>query len=213
MRTLKDNAPVLVIAAVTIIVFVGILLFASRTEQKTDVGSSVDQARFMTEGTHVRGEASASATLVEFSDFECPACGMFYPKISELEHKYPTSLKVVYKHFPLPQHTEARKAAEAAEAAGAQGKFWEMHDKMFENQKALKVEDLKKYAADLGLDTKKFDEELDSGKYAAKVQTDSALGTGLGVNSTPTFYLNGKKIVNLKSLNSLEDEIRKELKL
>ncbi|MEK7595645.1 MAG: thioredoxin domain-containing protein [Patescibacteria group bacterium] len=206
MRVLKDNAPVIIIVALTVLSFVGILYLASKQEKTQEGQTEVKSEELLTEGTYVKGEASASATLVEFSDFQCPACKLFYPIIKSLEKKYEGKLRVAYKHYPLPQHQYAQKASEAAEAAGAQGKFFEYHDILFENQEKLTVEDLKSYARELGLNEERFNSDLDLGKYASKVKADVALGTKLGVDSTPTFYLNGKKM-KLKSINDLENQI------
>lgn len=211
MRALKENAVVVIITALTIVSFFGIVFMASNQEQKAQTAQTVDQSVLLTEGTNSIGEATAAATLVEFSDFQCPACAAFYPIVKQLKAKYGADLRVAYKHYPLPQHTFAKKAAEAAEAAGEQGKFWEYHDVLFDNQENLKIEDLKKYAADLGLDTAKFNEALDSGKFTKKVEADEALANKLGINSTPTFYLNGKKLV-IREGTDVEKAIKEVLK-
>lgn len=193
MRVLKENAPIVIIAALTVLAFAGVVYFASKSAT-TNV-NEVDPA-ILSDNTYFRGtaEASASATLIEFSDFQCPACGAYYPIVKELETRYAGKLKVGYKHFPLSQHPYAQKAAEAAEAAGAQGKFWEMHDIMFENQTALTIDDLKKYAKQLGLNMEQFSSDLESAKYAEKVNKDLTLGIKVGVDGTPTFFLDGKRL-------------------
>ncbi len=220
MRFIKDNLPIAIISLVTVAVFVGIVFLAGRSETTNEKASTVDPNIFINPQAHVRGKTSVLsesttsadpstfvATLVEFSDFQCPACGAFYPLVKQLEEEFKGKLKVVYKHYPLPQHQYALKAAEASEAAGAQGKFWEYHDLLFENQNDLSVGNLKKLANDLGLNIEQFNNDLDSGKYASTVSEDIKLGNKLNVNSTPTFYLNGKKLI-LRNADDLKKEIQ-----
>lgn len=156
------------------------------------------------------GSANPKATLVEFSDFECPSCAQAFPEVIRTVQKYKDDLRYVYRHFPLPKHANARKAAEAAEAAGVQGKFWEMHDLLFQNQSNLSEDNLLNLANKLGLDVAKFSEELKSGKFTQTVDKDIADAIKLGINSTPTFYLDGKKL-KLFSYSDLEKEIQKAL--
>ncbi len=146
-------------------------------------------------GRPSRGAADAKLTIVEFSDFECPYCGAAQPTIAQIEKDYAGKVKVVFMHFPLPFHPNAQKAGEAAECALDQGKFWELHDKMFANQQALGVAQLKAYAKDLGMNTTKFDACLDSGVKAAQVGTDQSKGQAAGVGGTPTFFINGLPVV------------------
>jgi len=144
-----------------------------------------------------KGPANAKVAMVEFSDFECPACGTAYGVIKQIAADYDGRIKIVYRDFPLTQHTFAFKSAEAGNCANEQGKFWEMHDIMFENQSALTISSLKKYAADIGLNTEQFNSCLDSGKYAAEVSGDIADGASFGVAATPTFFINNKKYSNM----------------
>jgi protein-disulfide isomerase len=138
-----------------------------------------------------RGDASAPVTVIEFTDFQCPACGAIHPVLDELLKSYGARVRFVVRDFPLDQHAQARKAAEAANAANAQGKFFEYAAVLFKNQAALDVASLKKYAADLGLDQARFNAALDGGTYAAEVQKDMADGQEYGVDSTPTIFING----------------------
>ena len=161
----------------------------------------------------VRGPAEAPITIVEYSDFQCPFCSRVTPTLDELQKKYAGKVKVVFKDFPLPSHPEAPKAAEAAHCAGEQGKYWEMHDKMFGNQQALKVADLKTTAGGLGLDRAKFDQCLDGGKYKARVDAGIAEGQKMGVQSTPTLYLNGRVITGAQPLDVFEGMLKEELEL
>ena len=117
----------------------------------------------------------------------------------------------MFKDFPLPNHGEAFKASEAARCAGEQGKYWEMHDAMFANQRALEVPQLKRYAAGLGLDAARFDPCLDSGKFAAVVRADMAQGQAMGVNSTPTIYINGRALIGAQPFSAFKQIIDEEL--
>jgi protein-disulfide isomerase len=143
----------------------------------------------------VIGTQNAAVTIVEFSDFQCPYCLRAAPTLKKLRDAYGDRVRVVWKDFPLTQiHPQAFKAAEAARCAADQGKFWEFHDQLFGNQQALQPDDLKRYAATMGLDATKFNECLDSSKFAERVRSGVAMGTRLGVNSTPTMYVNGRLV-------------------
>ncbi|MGA9994111.1 MAG: thioredoxin domain-containing protein [Pyrinomonadaceae bacterium] len=144
-----------------------------------------------------RGDASAPVTIVEFTDYQCHMCGAMYPVIEEALKPYGNRVRFVMRDFPLDQHANARKAAEAADAASAQGKFWEYIAILFKNQEALDVPSLKKYASDLGLDRAKFDAALDNGTYAAEVSRDRFDGEFYGVNATPSIFINGVRLRDL----------------
>jgi protein-disulfide isomerase len=146
-----------------------------------------------------RGDASAPVVIVEFTDFQCPACAAMHPVLEEVLKSYGNKVRFVVRDFPLNQHENARKAAEAANAANAQGKFFEYISVLFKNQKALDTPSLKKYASDLGLDRARFDAALDRGVYAAEVAKDVSDGEMYGVGSTPTIFVNG---VQLKVLSA-----------
>ncbi|HEX2358505.1 MAG TPA: DsbA family protein [Solirubrobacterales bacterium] len=138
--------------------------------------------------------AAAPATLVEYGDFECPYCGAAHPIIKRVQDQMGESLRFVFRHFPIStSHPHAELAAEAAEAAGAQGWFWEMHDLLFENQKRLRDEDLHGYAEQLGLEVETFGRELAEHVHAERVREDFMSGVRSGVNGTPTFYVNGRR--------------------
>lgn len=141
-----------------------------------------------------RGDANAPVTIVEFTDFQCPACAAMHPVLEEILKSYGNKVRFVVRDFPLNQHENARKAAEAANAANAQGKFFEYITVLFKNQKALDVPSLKKYASELGLDRVKFDAALDRGTYAAEVKKDVTDGELYGVGSTPTIFVNGVQL-------------------
>jgi protein-disulfide isomerase len=143
---------------------------------------------------HIRGSPDAPVVLVEYGDFECPHCGLAYPVVKKLERELRGMLAVVYRHFPITaMHPHAELAAEAAEAAAAQGKFWKMHDVLFENQDALAPEDLLRYAAAIGLDVKRFAHDLGEHTFIEKVRRDVMSGLESGVQGTPTFFINGMR--------------------
>jgi len=139
-----------------------------------------------------KGPASAPVTIVEFSDFQCPYCSRVVPSIDQALETYGDQVRLVYRQFPLNIHPNAQKAAEASLCANDQGKFWELHDAMFANQRELGVDQLKSKAVGLGLDAETFNACLDSGKYAAKVAADVAAGAANGVNGTPAMFVNGR---------------------
>ncbi len=144
------------------------------------------------ERDHIRGPVTAPITLLEYGDYECPYCGAAHPIVQEVRRRMGKRLCFVYRHFPLTNvHPHAELAAEAAEAAGAQGRFWEMHDRLFEHQDALSDEDLVAHADALGLDVERFARELADGARAPKVRQDFVSGVRSGVNGTPCFYING----------------------
>ncbi len=149
----------------------------------------------------VRGEKTAKVTLTEFSDLQCPACKAYEPIVEQAMKDLNGKLKLVYKHFPLPAHKNGLAAAKAAEAAGVQGKFWEMHDLLFQKQEEWGVLDAGSvsdkfvaYAAGLKLDQDKFKSDLNDSSLEAKIKAEQSEGIDLGVNSTPTFYINNQLV-------------------
>ncbi len=141
-----------------------------------------------------KGPADAPLVMVVFSDFQCPFCKRVEPTLADLEKQYGGKLRVVWKNYPLPFHPNAAAAAEAAMAADAQGKFWPMHDKLFENNTALDRESLENYAAALGLDLPRFRADLDAERYKARIEADKQEGAAVGVDGTPATFINGRKI-------------------
>lgn len=161
---------------------------------------------------HVKG--TGGIEVVEFSDFECPFCGRAEPTLQQIMTEYDGNVKLVYRHYPLPSHPFAQKAAEASECAadiGGNEKFWEYHDKLFANQNALQVPNLKRFASDTGLDSKQFDACLDSGAMASRVSFDENEGRDAGVTGTPTFFINGKKLVGAQPFSEFKKIIDAEL--
>ena len=163
----------------------------------------------------VRGSNDAPITIIEFSDFQCPFCEKFFnDTLPELEETYIKTgkVKLVYRDFPLSFHENAQKAAEAAECAKKQGKFWEMHDKIFKNQESLSIDNLKQYAKDLELNSSNFDACLDSGEMESEVQKDFKDGQSYGVTGTPSFFINGIQLVGAQPFSAFEKIIEEELK-
>jgi protein-disulfide isomerase len=165
----------------------------------------------LTQHDPASGPADAPVTIVEFSDFQCPYCSRVNPTLTKLKATYGDKIRIVFKDFPLPNHAQAPKAAEAGHCAGEQNKYWEMHDRMFANQQALQVPQLKEHATALGLEMPKFNECLDSGKYADAVKTDLAYGETLGVSSTPTLFVNGRPVVGAQPYEYFQSVIDEEL--
>ncbi len=167
-------------------------------------------------GAPVKGPKNAPVTIVAFSDFQCPFCSRVVPTLKEIEKQYEGKVKIAFKNQPLPFHNNARGAAAAGLAANEQGKFWEMHDKMFANQQALDRASLEKYASEIGLDMGKFKAALDSNKFESVIAADSAEGAKVGANGTPTFFINGRQVVGAQPIESfktiIDDELAKKKK-
>jgi protein-disulfide isomerase len=164
-----------------------------------------------TEDQPARGAASAPVTIVEFTDYQCPTCAAQQPVLEKIVAEYGDRVRLVVRDFPLSMHPNAPKAAEAAEAARAQGKYWEYVTLLFANQGALEVPKLKEYATRAGLDRAKFDAMLDSGQFAAKIERDVYDGNRIGVNATPTLFVNGRPL-NDRSYEGLKAAVEAALK-
>ncbi|MFA6006620.1 MAG: thioredoxin domain-containing protein [Candidatus Paceibacterota bacterium] len=196
-----------------VVIVLGIMWFVGNTPAPKPGGNIV--APPVTEADWQEGASTLPLTLVEYSDFQCPACGAYYPVVQKLKAEYATSTRFVYRHFPLPQHLDAKYGAYAAEAAGKQGKFFEMHDMLFEKQtewgidtkvllgdpeeltpamEAVLMPKLLSYAQKLGLDIDKFKADIVSKEIKDKIDTAIADGRTLDIPATPTFFLNGKQL-------------------
>jgi protein-disulfide isomerase len=159
----------------------------------------------------VKGPMSAPITIVEYSDYQCPFCARVNPTLDRIMQTYGDKVRIVFKDFPLPNHAEAPKASEAAHCAGEQGKYWELHDRLFANQQALQIPQIKQYAATLALDMNAFNQCLDSGKHASRVEENMKTGEALGVASTPTLYVNGRPVVGAQPFEFFKAIIDEEL--
>jgi protein-disulfide isomerase len=160
-----------------------------------------------------KGPATAPVTIVEFSDFECPFCVRAEPTVKQILDTYGDKVRLVFKDFPLPIHPNAPKAAEAAHCAGAQNKYWEMHEKLFAAGGKLAVADLKAHAREVGIDGAKFDQCLDSGEKASVVEANRKAGEEVGVTGTPAFFVNGRPLSGAQPFDEFKKLIDKELAL
>jgi protein-disulfide isomerase len=161
--------------------------------------------------SQAKGPKNAPITMVIFSDFQCPFCARVEPTLTQIEKEYGGKVRQVWKNYPLPFHNNAEPAAEAAMAAGAQGKFWEMHDKLFANNTALDRPNLEKYAQELGLNMAKFKADLDSSKYKSVIEAETKEGQAVGVNGTPAVFINGRKISGAYPFDTFKKITEEEL--
>ena len=161
---------------------------------------------------HIQGPANAPVTLMEYGDYQCPFCGAAYPIVKQIQQRFGENLRFVFRNFPLAQiHAYAEVAAEAAEAAGAQNKFWEMHDYLYEHQAQLAPPQLIAAAERLGLDVERFTDDLSQHAYAERVREDFLSGVRAGVNGTPTFFINGVRHDGAWDFDSLSEAINAQL--
>ena len=199
---MKRALPLLIIAAVLVAAVAGTWMLL-RSQKSSDPANNAAPPPGTeppgAEPPHVRGNANAPVTLEEFADFQCPSCGAYYPELKKIESEFGDRLRVIFRERPLvPPHEHALIAAQAAEAAGLQGRFWEMHDKLYENQKAWsEARDLTPilvdYAKQIGLDTDRFMKDLNGEEVAQRIFQDGKRAHALNVTGTPTFYVNGKE--------------------
>ncbi|MEK9184668.1 MAG: thioredoxin domain-containing protein [Patescibacteria group bacterium] len=183
-----------------VVVLVGLLVLVNNNFQGKPI-IDVLLTNPINANDYTEGNDKSSVTLVEYSDFQCPACGAYYPLIKKIVEEYKDKIYFAYRHFPLSQHKNAKISAYVAEAAGKQGKFFDMHNMIFDNQlvwsesnDAQKI--FTEYAVKLGLDMEKFNIDIKSKETIQKVDADAISGVNSGVDSTPSFFLNGKKIEN-----------------
>jgi len=182
-------------------------------KKRTAVAILLEPPRFKVAeaGRPSRGPAGAPVEIVEFSDFQCPFCLRAHPTVTQVLSTYGDRIRFVYRNYPLPNHPNAWPAAEAAACAGEQGKFWEYHDRLFDNQSKLGEADLKQHAAALALDTAKFDACVDSHKYKSDVDADVAAGEEAGVSGTPAFFINGRQLDGAQPFETFKRVIDEEL--
>jgi len=193
---MKRYLPFVIVFGVALVTLgSGTMLYRAKLPQVKNIPDSQSVATQKDASAHVRGKPDAPVTLEEFGDFQCPPCGQFAGFAEELLKEYDSRLRVVFRNFPLPGHEHAREAALAAEAAGFQGKFWEMHDTLYKEQtawsKAPNTRELfESYASTLGLNMDQFKKDMDSDKAKERVDSDHALGDSLGIKVTPTLFIN-----------------------
>lgn len=170
-----------------------------------------DQSVVVGSNSHFVGPVEAKVTVVEFSDFQCPACKAVNPTIKALTEQYKDRMKFIYRQYPISSHEFGMLSAQAAEAAGLQGKFWEMHDQLFEKSPDLSRENILAIATDLKLDTAKLAADMDSDQVRQKIMADQQDGNKLNVTATPTFFINGTKFTGVLSLSAFQQEIESRL--
>lgn len=199
----SDSKVVIGIGILTVMIVAAILIFGSKSSVSTIVAAKVEtaDAKLNRDVSEKTGPTDAKVTLIEFGDFQCPACASEYPILKKIKADYQDKMQFVFRHYPLSIHANSQLSARAAGAAGLQGKFWEMHDLLYEHQNdwsfQLKPEaKFEEYAKQLGLDVAKFKTELAGSVVADKIAQDMGDGDALGVNATPTVYLNETKIDN-----------------
>jgi protein-disulfide isomerase len=189
------------------------LKFIGMLKAKTSIRILLEPPRIMVAeaGRPARGPEGAPIEIIEFSDFQCPFCLRAYPTVKQVLSTYGDKVRIVYRNFPLANHPNARPAAEAAACATEQGKFWEYHDRLFENQSKLADADLKQHAAAIGLDTAKFNACFDAKKFAKDIDTDVAAGQEAGVSGTPAFFVNGRSVNGAQPFEAFRRVIDEEL--
>lgn len=200
MNLTSESKFFLAIIVVTLVVVVAAIGFFSQPAK------TLSTERLISQGTYTKGPATASARLVEFSDFQCPACKAYEPVVDELLKTNQDNIYFAYRHFPLPQHTFGEPAARAAEAAGKQGKFWEMYALLFARQDDFSDTIWATLAGELKLDLAQFQKDMASKDVTDKVNRDRADGVSLGINATPTFFLNGVKLAPM-SLEEFKQKV------
>jgi protein-disulfide isomerase len=208
-----------ILIGVLVVVVGGMIALFALANKSTSSGPAPtgDKTKVVRADSHKTG--TGSVQLVEFGDYQCPACGAAYPNVKQVMKDFDGKVTLYFRNFPLTQiHQNAMLGAEAAEAAGAQGKYWEMHDALYENQKewselgASAAEDkIVGYAKNLGLDSDKLKTDIDAEKYKQVIQQDMADGNALGIQGTPTFYINGTQVQGGYDYPTLRDAVNKAL--
>jgi len=208
------------VGVVTLLIFVGGIFFFSKSSKSSPQEGNVDANSPLLVKSDSHQIASSSAnlkvTVVEFGDYQCPACEAAYPITKQMLADYQGKINFVFRNFPLPMHPNAPEAAEAAEAAAVQGKFWEMHDKLYDTQNewadlSNPTDKFVSYAGDIGLNVDQFKADITSNKYADIIKADQSDGNSLGISATPTFFINGQRIVGVPTYNTLKKAIDSDL--
>jgi protein-disulfide isomerase len=203
------------ILALIVIIFGGVFFFTNHKKASAPGTTSTNSSALT---NHVEGQGSSGVRLTEYGDFECPACGQYYPIVKQVEQTYDSQITFQFRNFPLFQiHPNAIAGARAAEAADVQGKYWQMHDLLYENQNDWgqqkdPTQFFNQYAKQLGLDAAKFSSDFKSSQANNRIQTDLREGNRLGIDSTPTFFIDGKKISNPQSLDAFNKVIDAAIK-
>jgi protein-disulfide isomerase len=219
----RNKVFILVVTGTLVLFLGGIYLFTrgGGSSNTSGVTASTDllipqndyETSGIVNGNYLPATPSAAVTLVEFGDYECPACGTYHPLVKQLLTDLVGKVNFVFRNFPLPQHTNAAISSYAAEAAGLQGKFWQMHDKIYETQNDwVNSTDARSifigYAKDLSLDVNKFTSDIDSAVVKNKVQNDTNDGNTIGISQTPTFFINNQMLNLTGTANELEQDVQ-----
>jgi len=188
----------------------------SKKDQEQKVLGESQMKILLRKDTHLAGASKTEVTVVEFGDFQCPACGIAYQIVSRIKEEYKGKVNFAFREFPIAAHKNGYSSALAAETAGGQGMFWEMHDMLYDNQKEWSDRDdaidiFTSYAKKIGIDADKFKKDVEDKKYDAKIQNDLKDGNMLGVNATPTFFINGKKYSGVLTYEDFMSKIEKEM--
>ncbi len=192
----------------------GYLLWGQVPTAVSENTNGIQRVTVSTKGEPSLGPADAPITIVEFSDYQCPYCQKWYKEVfAQLLASYPNQIRFVYRDLPLPMHSEAVPAAEAADCAGEQGAYWKFHDALFSGQETLGRSAYEQFAANLGLDTAAFTTCLDDHRYRSRVETDASDAAHLGLTGTPSFYINGRILIGALPLESFKTIIDEELAL
>lgn len=216
MQTINPKFKTYALIVAGILLF-GLLVFGLEKLASQDAQLKTATTQTTDADTKIQGDAAAKVTLLEYSDFQCPACAAYEPLIANLHQDFPTDLKIVYRYFPLETiHKNALVSAEAAEAAHRQGKFWEMHDQLFQHQaewaKSENPTDMfQGYAQAIGLNMDQFNADSVDTAVAAAVKSDEKMGTEANIPGTPSFFLDGKKLENPQSYEAFKKIIEDEL--
>lgn len=198
------------------VLIVAIAIFFISKNQSLTVAVSKEQAKeilAVKSDDWVKGTEGASITIVEYLDFECEACRVYYPMVKQLKEEYKDKLRFVVRYFPLPNHKNSMTSAQAVETAGKQGKFWEMHDKLYDTQKDWGEKQVatprvfEDYAKQIGLDMEKYKNDVNSSEVKDRINRDKNSATSLGIQGTPTFFINGEKIPNPKGYEDFKSLI------
>ncbi len=202
-----------VVLGIALVIFGMVKLISSSVNQPGITSGALPP---VTSADWIQGNPNATTTLIEYSDFQCPACGAYYPVVKQLVTDFGQNIRLIYRHFPLSQHMNAMLAAEASEAAGKQGKFWEMHDLLFGNQQTWSDDTNARnvfigYAESLGLNSDQFKKDIDAPDIKAKIESEYNGGLAIGIDSTPTFFLNGVKIQNPTSYEGFKSIIQQAI--
>ncbi len=221
MSDTQRNIIIWAVAVVVVLVTAGLIVLGVMQPSTPNSSSNfvATTAAAITAGDQTEGSPSAKVSIIEYGDFECPACGYIAPIVKQVVANYGDKILFVFRNYPLPQHPDAKIAAQAAEAAGLQGKYWQMHDMLYDKQNdwttAAPADVVSKffdgYASSIGINVTQFDKDINSSQVAKKVANDTASGTAASIDHTPTFFVNLKQIQNPTTYDQFKSVIDQAL--